>query len=202
VVIYCQFIPFRSLAKGFLAGVKLLTTSTRRIPSQFLDARAKVRNYLNLILAELEARAAGPEFWPLVLDADGFVSENVGGNFFAVIDGKLYTPPTYKALAGIARATVMDYARKLRIPIEEKDILLYDVINAEEAFLTSTSKMIMPVSHINGVKIGERVPGPITKCLADAWIKDTGVDFVRQAASHLTEEERKQLPEPWTDKID
>jgi branched-chain amino acid aminotransferase len=87
----------------------------------------------------------------------------------------------------------MELAEELGIPCREADITAYDVYNAEEAFITSTSKCILPVGRLNGLRIGPTLPGPVTKRLLETWSARVEVDIVEQALGHLTPEERQVL---------
>ena len=193
ISIYCQPIPFRNYAKYYIVGYSLITPSTRRTPSQCLEARGKMRNYLNLIVAEQEVKAANPVCTSLLLDMDGYLTENISGNFFMVRNGKLLTPSTRNILAGITRQVTIDLAEKLGIEVSEGDFRIYDAYNSDEAFLTMTSRGQIPVSKINGVSIGTGVPGPVTSALQKALSEEVGVDIVEQFMSHLTNDERAAL---------
>jgi branched-chain amino acid aminotransferase len=113
-------------------------------------------------MAKLEAIAAGADD-AVMLDTRGFVSEATAANIFLVKSSILYTPPvTAGILPGITRATVMDIAQSLKIPVLERDITPVELLTSDEAFLTGTGVEIVPVASISGVKIGDQVPGPVT----------------------------------------
>ena len=118
-------------------------------------------------------------------DINGNITENKGGNFFIVTDGTLRTPTTHSVLAGVSRQTVLELAASLGIPAVEEDIQLYDVETADEAFFTSTPYSLLPATRINGITIGDGVPGPISKRLLAAWSELVGVDIVAQANGKL-----------------
>ena len=122
--------------------------------------------------------------WALLLDPDGFVSEGTGANFFIVSNGELWTPEPRNILRGITRAHTMELAEKLGIVVREKNIELYDVIQADEAFYTSTPACIYPCTKINGIAIGSGKIGPMTQKLLDAWSEDVGVDIVEQTTRY------------------
>jgi len=146
-------------------GMSIVTVSTRRNSPQTINPNIKSLNYLNSILAKIEAgRANVPE--AIMLSLDGYVAEATGDNIFIVKNKTLITPPLYiGALPGITRQTVMELAQKREIPREEKPFTLYDVYTAEECFLTGTAAEIVPVVEVDGRKIGEGVPGEITLLL-------------------------------------
>jgi branched-chain amino acid aminotransferase len=193
VVILTEPLPFDSFARYHKLGVSLITPAIRHTPAQSVEPRAKTVSRMNLVLAELEAQQRDPEAWGLLLDLDGNVTEYTSGNFFMVRQGQLLTPFERNSLGGIARETVMELAEDLGIPCREADITPYDVYNAEEAFITSTSKCILPVGRLNGIRIGKAIPGPLTRRLLDTWSARVEVDIVGQALSHLTREERQAL---------
>ena len=121
-----------------------------------------------------------------LLDENGNLCEGLGSNVFIVKDGRLLTPRERYVLAGVSRQTAMDLASSLGIPVEERDLDLYDAATADEMFLTSTSLCICPVRSVNGSVIGDgAVPGPITKRLTDAYIELVDCDFVAQYLNRL-----------------
>jgi branched-chain amino acid aminotransferase len=149
-------------AESLKRGVRLIISSTRRDPVQATSHEVKSLNYLNSIMAKLEAIAAGADD-AVMLDTRGFVSEATAANIFLVKSSILYTPPvTAGILPGITRATVMDIAQSLKIPVLERDITPVELLTSDEAFLTGTGVEIVPVASISGVKIGDQVPGPVT----------------------------------------
>ena len=121
----------------------------------------------------------------VILDIDGNVSENKGGNIFAVIDGELLTPSTENCLAGISRQTVIELAQDLGIRVRETRLQAYDFYTADEVFFTSTPYCIMPATRFNGLTVGDGQVGPLTKRLLSAWSKRVGVDIVGQAQRQM-----------------
>jgi len=133
-------------------GIKLHIAQTRRLPAQCLDPQIKSLNYLNNILARIEANRAGMDE-ALMLNLDGYVSEGSVDNIFIVSDGVLRTPRLGDGLlAGVTRAVIIDLARQAGIPCEETSLTLQDLAQAEECFLTGTGAELVPVKQI-----GERV---------------------------------------------
>jgi branched-chain amino acid aminotransferase len=186
VVLECSPLPLVQRAKLFKDGIKVVIPSHRRVPPDSLTPRAKTHNYLNLIVANQEVQASDPEAWALLLDVNGNLCEGMGSNIFIVRDGGITTPREKFVLPGVSRQTAIDLARQEGIPLSEADIDLYDAYNADEAFLTSTSLGLCPVTKVNGVEIGskERVWGPVTQRLADAYRRLVGHDFVAQYLKH------------------
>ena len=193
VVILTEPLPFASFARYHRLGVSLITPGLRHTPAQSVEPRAKTVSRMNLVLAELEAQQRDPEAWGLLLDLAGNITEYTSGNFFMVRKGSLLTPFERSALGGIARETVMELAEELGIPCREADITPYDVYNAEEAFITSTSKCILPVGRLNGLRIGQQIPGPVTRRLLETWSARVELDIVEQALQHLPPAERQAL---------
>ncbi|RMF86569.1 MAG: hypothetical protein D6736_14835 [Nitrospinota bacterium] len=154
-----------------------------------MSPRAKVHNYINMVLADLEVKAQNPEAWAILLDINGNIAEGIGSNFFIVREGKVITPQEKYVLGGISRQTVLELARELNIETREADIDLFDVYTADEAFITSTSFCICPVSSVNGAVIGTgQIPGPVTSRLLKAYSDLVGIDIVAQYLSHLRPE--------------
>ncbi len=152
-------------------GIALVTVTSRRIPSECLDPRIKTLNYLNNIMAKLEAKQSGC-LEAVMLNHQGFVAECTADNIFIVKHEKLLTPSAYHgALEGITRQTVMEIAEKLSIKSEETTLAPYDLYTADECFLTGTGAEIVPVVKIDGRVIGSGVPGKITKMLVEHFRK-------------------------------
>mgnify|MGYP002528388549 FL=1 len=187
VLIATLAIPFARRAPRYMDGARVITPSVPRIPPRFVSPRAKTHNYLNLILGDLEAQATEPDSWAVLLDENGNLTEGRGSNIFLVKDGVVATPQGQFVLEGITRDTVIDLARGLDMPVEQKDIDLFDAYTADEAFLTSTSLCICPVSAVNGTPSGDgKVPGPVTQRLMSAFSDLAGMDYVDQYLSHLS----------------
>lgn len=146
-------------------GIEMVTVSVRRNSPQALNPNIKSLNYLNNILAKIEAINAGkPE--GLMLTIDGYVAEGTGENIFIVKKGVILTPPAHMGiLKGITRQVVINLACESGIPVREEVLTLHDVYTADECFITGTAAEIMPVVKLDGRTIGEGVPGPITKAL-------------------------------------
>ncbi len=152
-------------AECYEKGIKIITASSRRVSPDSLDPRIKSLNYLNNIMAKLEAENAGC-VEAVMLNREGFVAECTGDNIFIVKDDFLLTPSGSKgALDGITKNTVMRLAEKNRVNARESELTLYDLYNAEECFLTGTGAEIMPVIQIDGRIIGNGKPGKITQLL-------------------------------------
>jgi branched-chain amino acid aminotransferase len=186
VIVECVPLPLRERASLFRDGIRVVVPSVRRTPPEALSPRVKTHNYLNLIAGNLEVKARDPEGWAILLDMHGNLAEGLGSNVFLVQHGTVYTPREQFVLAGISRETVIDLARQAGIGVVEKDLDLFDAYNADEAFLTSTSLCLCPIQSVNGVRIGgERLPGPVTRQLSDAYCRLVDFDFVAQYLKRL-----------------
>jgi branched-chain amino acid aminotransferase len=145
-------------------GIRAHVASIRRIPPECLDSRVKSCNYVNNIMAYLEAQAAGCDT-AVMLDMQGYVAEGYGNNICAVERGSLVTPPIGNILAGITRAAVIELAQKQGIPVVERAMTVYDLVCADEVFETATMAEIVPIAEIDGRKVGDGGVGPVTKRL-------------------------------------
>jgi len=143
-------------------GIRVITSSIRRIPPESLDPKIKSCNYLNNILAKIQANLAGVEE-AIMLDHEGYVAEGTGDNIFVVENGEVFTPPDDTVLRGITRQTVMEICEELGIPVREKRITLGELYSADEVFLTGTAAEVAPVREVDGRKIGDECPGPVTR---------------------------------------
>ena len=156
------------------SGLDLVTSSWRRPPADVLDPRVKSLNYLNNVMAKLEARQRGADE-ALLLNTHGNVAEAAVANLFVHRAGELRTPPgSDGALEGINRATVLELAGSLGMPAREQTLTRFDVLSADAAFLTGSGAGVAPVRSLDGRTIGAGVPGPvyakIAAALADAAV--------------------------------
>jgi branched-chain amino acid aminotransferase len=185
IMIFTSPMDLRGWARYYTDGCHAVTSMSRAIPAQSLDARIKNRSRLFYTIADTEARLVDPDAQVVILDVDGNVSENKGGNVFAVTAGVLSTPATDNCLAGISRQTVLDLASDLGIPVRETHLGTYDLYTADEVFFTSTPYCIMPATRFNGLTVGDGKVGPITKQLLSKWSELVGIDIVAQALRQL-----------------
>lgn len=187
IMIYTDHMDLRGWANFYTVGCHAVTAMSRAVPAQSLDARLKNRSRLHYTIADAEARLVDPDAQVVLLDTNGYVSENKGGNFFVVSDGQVLTPTTENCLAGISRQTVLELATKLGIAAKETRLQPYDIYNADEAFFTSTPYCMMPATKFNGLPIGDGNVGPITKRLLAAWSELVVMDIVAQAQRQLAD---------------
>lgn len=150
-------------------GMEIITVPTTRSLHSALNPAIKSLNYLNNILAKIEANNAGCEE-AIMLNAEGFVAECTGDNLFIIRDGQLATPPlSAGALYGITRRVVMDLAEEAGIRVSEPNLTRYDLFNSDECFLTGTGAEVVPVVKIDGRTIGSGKPGPVTRRLVEQY---------------------------------
>jgi branched-chain amino acid aminotransferase len=174
-------IGFSRFAHLYDQGAHAVIVRTRSFAPDALDPKVKNFSRMNFNLAELEAADVDPDGWPLLTDSRGNVTEGVGYNVFVVAGGAIRTPGDRSVLQGVSRAVVFDLGRTLGIPVIEEDLQPYDVYNADEAFFTSTSPCVLPVTRVDRRTIGDGKPGPVVGRLLRAWSELVGVDIVEQA---------------------
>ena len=186
IVIECVPLPFKARARYYRDGIPVVVPSVRRTPPEVQSPRAKVHNYVNLVQATMEVTSQNPDNWAILLDTNGNLSEGPGSNIFIVKDGVVITPKEQFILSGISRRVAIELAQELGIEVQEADIDLYDAYTADEAFVTSTSFCICPVTSFNGSSVADgSVPGPVTDRLTRAYSGMVGIDVAAQYLAHL-----------------
>lgn len=157
-------------------GMTAITSSQRRNKATIVDPQIKSLNYLNNILAKIEANRAGASE-AIMLNEDGIVTECTGDNIFIVKDGAIYTPPIHVGiLDGITRKGVFEICKELNVPIYEKEFTLFNVYSADECFFSGSAAELIAVTNIDDRTIGDGVCGPITKKLGQAFKTITRTD--------------------------
>jgi len=160
-------------------GMAIITVPTIRNLTEALNPQIKSLNYLNNILAKIEAINCGYQE-ALMMDHLGYIAECTGDNIFVVKKGELYTPPQCMGtLRGITRDAVLEIARKLKIPTHEHVLTRHELYISEECFLTGTAAEIVPIVKIDGRMIGDGKPGKITKLIMREVKKLTKKDGIR-----------------------
>jgi len=150
-------------------GLDIITVPTTRNLHSALNPAIKSLNYLNNILAKIEANNGRCEE-AVMLNAEGFVAECTGDNLFIVKNGELFTPPlSAGALYGITRQTVIELAGEAGLKVSEPNLTRYDLFNADECFLVGTGAELIPVVNIDVRVIGTGKPGPITRRLEEDY---------------------------------
>jgi branched-chain amino acid aminotransferase len=162
--------PTIALYRDPSRGVRVITSSFRRPAPDTLSPSIKSLNYLNNVLARIEANDRGADE-ALMLDASGYVAEATADNVFIVTVRGLMTPPTATNLNGITRETVIELAAQLGIACEERAFNLFEVWTAREAFICGTGAEVVPVLSVDGRMIGSGEVGPATRRIVDAYAK-------------------------------
>lgn len=192
--------PVAGMGKLFDTGINAVIPSQRAIPSYLLEPKVKNRSRIHYMMANIEvSHYVGDNNWALLLDPDGFVAEGTGDNFFIIKNNILYTPEGRNILRGISRDYIFELCKELDLECFEKNIELYDVINADEAFMTGTPFCMLPVTSINSIKIGNGKRGPITNKLLSKWSNNVGVDIEAQIKNYDLEEKntKQRGPSPY-----
>lgn len=177
--------PLRWTVEGmgqlFDTGINAVIPSQRAIPASLIDPKVKNRSRIHYLMANIEvSMAEGNNNWALLLDTDNFIAEGTGDNFFIVKDGTVITPEPRNILRGISRAYIMGLCKDMNIPCIEKNLDVYDVVNADEAFMSGTPFCMLPVTSINGQTIGTGKMGDVTESLLKQWSENVGVDIIGQ----------------------
>jgi branched-chain amino acid aminotransferase len=158
-------------------GLNLVTCSTRRPAPAALSPAVKSLNYLNNVMAKIEAINANAEEG-VMLNEQGFVAECTGDNLFIVREGTVVTPPVSAgALNGITRRVIFEIAPTLGVPIVEEELTRYDLYTADECFLTGTAAEVVPVANYDRRVIGDGKPGKVTLRFIESFrhlVKNTG----------------------------
>jgi branched-chain amino acid aminotransferase len=160
-------------AEVYERGLRVIVATTRNQPPESLPPTVKSLNYLTNILARIEANVHGADE-AIMLDIRGNVSEGSADNIFIIKRGELYTPPVMNNLPGITRATVIELAREEGYQVFEENFGIADLYIAQEVFLTGTAAEIAPIVEIDGRKINDGRPGPITRRLRERFREITG----------------------------
>jgi len=165
--------------KFYQEGLTIITVPTVRNLPEAVNPQIKSLNYLNNILAKIEATNSGCEE-AIMLDSLGYVAECTGDNIFVVKNEHLYTPPQCMgSLRGITRDAVLEIASRDKIPAHEHVITRHEVYNSDECFLTGTAAEIIPVVKVDGRLIGEGKPGKLTLQLMNKFRQLTAKDGVK-----------------------
>lgn len=159
-------------------GLKIISVPTRRINASALPPAVKSLNYLNNILAKIEAKRVGFQE-ALMLNDKGEVAECTGDNVFILSKGVLFTPPLDAgSLRGITRATVLDLADELEVPYREQALTRYDLWTADECFLTGTAAEVIPCVEVDHRPIGNGQPGEMTRRFITSFREKAKTDGV------------------------
>lgn len=153
-------------------GLTGVTVSVRRNAADALSPNIKSLNYLNNILAKIEANEKGGDE-AIFFDSNGYLSEGSGDNIFIIKNGKVYTPPTVNNLRGITRATAIELLEEMGINVHVENLGMFDLYTADEIFVTGTAAEAAPLVKVDGRAIGTGKPGPVTKKMVEAFKRVT-----------------------------
>jgi branched-chain amino acid aminotransferase len=167
-------------ARLYTEGIDIVIPSQRMIPAWLLEPKAKNRNRIHYLRANMEVSRHGPNAWALLIDPDGFLTEGTGANVFLVKNGTLLTPEPRNVLRGISRDYVMSLAAEMGIPVAERNLEPYDLMTADEAFFTCTPFCMVPAVTFQGEHIGSGTVGPLFTALITRWSEQVGVDIIGQ----------------------
>ncbi len=149
-------------------GLKGVTVSVRRNSAESMPPNVKSLNYLNNILAKIEANYKGGDE-AIFFDTNGYLSEGSGDNLYVVKNGEIITPPTLNNLRGITRMVLIEIAKSLGITVKEQNMGYFDLYTADELICTGTAAEVAPITWVDGRTIGSGKPGPITRQLMAAF---------------------------------
>ncbi len=149
-------------------GLKAVTVSVRRNPAESMPPNVKSLNYLNNILAKIEANYKGGDE-AIFFDTNGYISEGSGDNLYVVKNGEIITPPTLNNLRGITRMVLLEAAKSLGITVREQNMGYFDIYTADELICTGTAAEVAPITWVDGRTIGSGKPGPVTRQLMAAF---------------------------------
>ena len=165
VAIYCTALDFASFARSYVDGVRLYTPISYPKPA---DATGDGKSGRTQTLA-------------LMVNDQGYITECQGANFMFVVDGRIKLPDRRNVLPGVSMHTVLELATILGLDVDEGLYSPSLVYQADEAFVSSTRYCMLPVASLNGYRVGQSTPGPVTGRLTAAWQEMVGMDFVQQA---------------------
>ena len=189
-----------SMGHLFDKGINAVITSQRAIPSHLMDPKIKNRSRVFYLMANIEAsQFKGKDNWALLLDTDGYISEGTGDNFFIIKNNKIITPEGRNILRGISRQYVMnELSEQLNLEVIEKNIEVYDVYDADEAFMTGTPFCMLPVTSLNRLPISDGKVGPIFNKLISKWGDNCGLNIPAQIKSWNNQENiNSESPTPY-----
>lgn len=190
--------PLRWTVKGmgelFEKGINAMIPSQRAIPASLIDPKVKNRSRIHYLMANMQvSNYEGDRNWALLLDTDNYIAEGTGDNFFIVKDGGLLTPEPRNILRGISRDYVFELCRDMGIEYKECNLDVYDVINADEAFMTGTPFCMLPVTSLDGQKIGDGKSGEMFERLIEKWGKTVNLDIRKQIVDWNQCEENNEI---------
>jgi len=184
--IFAQYkpVPFDTFTDWYRDGAHVVFAKTKSHSFQTIDPKIKHSSRMNFVLAQLETKDIDPNALTALTDLDGHVTEGTSFNIMTVKDGVIKTPTDSNILQGVSRDVVIRLAKNLSLEILEENIQPYDLVTADEVFLSRTTPGIVPVSKVDNVDIEGEIPGPITQKLLAAYGELVGFDLMDQAFSY------------------
>lgn len=189
-------LPFELWADRYSTGQHLATVSIPSLPTAALSPQAKHRNRLHWWRADREARSQFSDAVSVLTDSNGFLTETSAGNIMVVNDRTIRTPRSDNVLGGISRGFMEQLSRESGFDWSEADLTENDFASADEAWTSSTTSCLLPVTRFNGRAIGTGSPGPVFQQLIAEWSRQVGLDIVRQAVQAATERVASQQSSP------
>lgn len=181
VCVYTAPLPFSHWVDGYTRGVDLLVPEIRQLPGNCLNPHIKMRSRLHWHLADHWVKEQNPAAMALLLDQGGHITETSSGNLLLVKGGRILSPAFEKTLPGRTRQILQGICQAEQVPFEFRDLSISEAMDADEAFLTSSTYCLMPVRTLNRHALGTGTPGPITRTLMSRFAAHMGLDFVAQA---------------------
>lgn len=186
VCLHTYPLPFARWAARYTSGVELLVSPVEMVSPAAWPPELKCRSRMHYYLAQQDADRRAPGAIPLLLSRDGTVRETPTANILLLRGGELLSPPRSTILPGISLAVVEELSPQLDLTFAERELVPADVAAADEVWLTSTPWCALPVTRIEGNRIGNGQPGPQYQKLMSAWQQLVGVDIVAQASSQTS----------------
>jgi branched-subunit amino acid aminotransferase/4-amino-4-deoxychorismate lyase len=177
---YCQHVfplPLTAWKKFYTDGLNMVTAPIPHLPAQCVSPKGKNRNRLHMWTGDHIVAALDPTATAIYLDANGNITETGGSNFVIYKDGKVISPRARNILWGVSLQVVKELVTKMGIPFVEDDIMIYDVVNADEAWVTTTPYCLAPVARFNGQVIGDGEHYPMFRKVLAAWSELVGKDL-------------------------
>jgi branched-chain amino acid aminotransferase len=182
IALYTTPVAFAGFAGLYATGQRLVTADVRQVPPDCWPAELKCRSRMHYYLADRQARRVDPQSRALLLNLDGTVAEASTANFLAYFEQEgIVSPPREVVLPGVSMSALSALAAELQIPFSYRPLHPAELEQAAEAFLTSTSPCILPVTAIDGRPLGDGRPGPLFERLLTAWSRQVGVSIRQQA---------------------
>jgi branched-chain amino acid aminotransferase len=177
----------QGLAHLYDTGINLVLVPQQAIPARLLEPKIKNRSRIHYQMANIQSSLyAGKDNWAMLLDPDGFIAEGPGDNIFIVKDGVVITPEGRNILRGVSREYIFDLCKQLDIECVERNIDPYDLLTADEAFVTATPFCMLPVMRYNSQLVGDGKYGNITRKLLGRWSDNVGVNIEEQIKFYST----------------